>query len=61
MREVDTSKRTFIKTAAYVAPVVLTLSAMPSIASAGSCNQGGGNGPEGCDPAQSENANQDEP
>lgn len=34
-----TSRREFLKKAAYIAPAVLTLSAIPSFASAGSWNQ----------------------
>jgi len=48
MNELDTSKRKFLKTAAYVAPVVLTLNAMPSIASAGSGNCVGNPGNAKC-------------
>lgn len=48
MSEHNNSRRDFIKKAAYVAPVVLTLNALPTIASAGSvrlrCDNGGGNG-----------------
>lgn len=32
----DPSKRRFVKTAAYVAPAIVTMSAIPSFASAGS-------------------------
>ena len=55
MNELDTSKRKFLKTAAYVAPVVMTLTAVPSYATAGSCNQGVG-APvvnDGCQPGHS--------
>jgi hypothetical protein len=38
----DSSKRKFIKTMAYVPPAIVTLSAVPHYASAGSCNQGVG-------------------
>lgn len=34
----DSSRRKFVKTVAYVAPVVLTLNALPSFASTGSGN-----------------------
>jgi hypothetical protein len=46
MSEHDTSKRQFIKTAAYVAPLILTLNAAPSLAAVGSVADGGrlGNG-----------------
>jgi hypothetical protein len=48
----DVSKRKFIKTAAYVAPAILTLKATPSFASAGSGrgNNGVGNGEDGQPP-----------
>jgi hypothetical protein len=36
MNEHNSSKRKFIKTAAYVAPAILTLKAIPSFASSGS-------------------------
>lgn len=50
--EVDESKRSFIKQASYVTPAIVTLSAIPSFASAGSGfdrrktkgNEGLGNG-----------------
>lgn len=42
----NTDRRSFIKKATYVAPIVLTLPAMPSIAQNGS---GGGGNPT-CDP-----------
>ena len=48
MSELDTSKRKFLKTAAYVAPVVLTLNAMPSIARAGSVDCVGNPGNDKC-------------
>ena len=47
---VDTSKRKFVKRAVYIAPVILTMTAIPSFASAGSRwsrskgNEGVGNG-----------------
>lgn len=44
MSEHNESRRKFIKKAAYVAPVVLTLNATPAIATYGS-NQKGSNGP----------------
>jgi hypothetical protein len=36
MSKLDGSKRKFIKTAAYVAPAIITLKAIPSFASSGS-------------------------
>ncbi|HSD96018.1 MAG TPA: hypothetical protein VLB06_02640 [Sulfuricaulis sp.] len=44
--ESNESRRSFIKKAAYIAPVVLTLKALPSFASQGSVkgNNGVGNG-----------------
>ena len=49
MTELNSSKRKFLKTAAYVAPAILTLTAIPSFASSGSKrgdngNNGVGNG-----------------
>lgn len=46
MTELNSSKRKFLKTAAYAAPVILTLNAIPSFASSGSGhgNNGVGNG-----------------
>lgn len=46
MNELSSSKRKFLKTAAYVAPAILTLKAIPSFASSGSGrgNNGVGNG-----------------
>jgi hypothetical protein len=40
----DASKRDLLKKAAYAAPVIITLSAMPSFAAAGSHRGGGPNG-----------------
>ena len=57
------TRRDFLKKAAYTAPAVMTLSAMPSFAGAGSrrpCNNGNGNGAEGCSPGQGWGANNDE-
>ena len=34
--EIDTGRRSFLKKTAYVAPAIVTLSALPSFASAGS-------------------------
>lgn len=46
----DNSKRRFLKTTAYVVPVIMTLKAVPALATNGSnCNNGVGNGPD-CDP-----------
>jgi hypothetical protein len=42
-RAIDSSKRKFIKRSAYLAPLVLTMKAVPSFAAAGS----GYNGPNG--------------
>jgi len=45
---IDQTRRTFIKTATYVAPAILTLKAAPAFAQSGSpkdnCNNGVGNG-----------------
>jgi len=56
---IDSSRRKFIKKLAYVPPVVMTLTAVPSYATTGSlrasCNQGVG-GPvvnDGCQPGHS--------
>lgn len=51
------SRRKFLKTSTYVVPVVLTLSAMPSIASQGSahCNNGVGNGADCLPPGLQKN------
>lgn len=43
MKNHDASKRKFIKTAAYVAPAILTLKAVPAYASSGSVRRGRGN------------------
>jgi hypothetical protein len=40
MQDFDTSRRSFIKTVGYAAPVVVTLAAIPSFASAGSVRSG---------------------
>lgn len=52
----DKSKRKFIKTAAYVAPAILTLKAMPAYAGTGSGAAGErGSGPARCpDPGSHE-------
>lgn len=46
MKDLNKSKRNFIKTAAYVAPAIMTLKVMPTFASSGSGrgNNGVGNG-----------------
>ncbi len=47
-KDAGQTRRSFVKTAAYVAPAILTLKAMPAFAQNGSNgNNGGGNG---CDP-----------
>src|SRR4029453_3523996 len=52
LAEVDQSKRNFMIKAAYVAPLVLTVSVLPRFASAGSanakihCDNGVGDGPD---------------
>lgn len=48
MSELDTSKRKFLKTAAYVAPVVLTLNASASFAGVGSPDCVGNPGNDKC-------------
>ena len=51
----------YLKAAAYTAPVILTLQATASHARSGSkphvakCNNGVGNGPEGCNPGKAFN------
>jgi len=49
--DIDQTRRSFIKTATYVAPAILTLKAMPASATPGSphCNNGVGNGVD-CQP-----------
>jgi hypothetical protein len=42
--ESNESRRSFIKKAAYIAPVVLTMKALPSFASQGSVRRKGNNG-----------------
>ncbi len=44
MKQHDQSKRHFLKTLGYVAPVIVTLEAIPSFASAGSGRTRGNNG-----------------
>lgn len=48
MKEPNSSKRNFIKTAAYAAPAIMTLKVMPTFASTGSGrnNNGGGQDPQ---------------
>lgn len=59
----DQSRRDFVKKAAYTAPAVLTLAAVPSFAGNGSgrvkrkCNNGFGNGPDGCTPGSGRGRN----
>jgi hypothetical protein len=57
----DEARRTFVKTAgklAIYAPPAMMLLAKPTAYAASSCNNGGGNGAEGCSP--SPNGNNDE-
>ena len=50
MSDKTNSRRDFLKKTAYVAPVVLTLSATPALASQGSnCNNGFGDGGDECE------------
>jgi hypothetical protein len=51
------SRRGFIKKLAFVPPAIVTLSVIPSIASAGSpgCNNGPGNGPDCLPPGLEKN------
>lgn len=44
MKMHDKTRREFVKKVAYIAPAVVTLSAMPSFASAGSARGNGNNG-----------------
>ena len=44
MADINKSRRDFVQKVAYVAPMIATVSVLPSIASAGSCNNGVGNG-----------------
>ncbi len=49
--EIDSGKRKFIKKASYIAPVVLTMTAIPSFANTGSgWSNGNGNGNGGQSP-----------
>lgn len=55
MSKHNNSRRDFLKKTAYVAPVVLTLQATPALAGQGSalklkCNNGFGDGGDGCTP-----------
>ena len=65
MSKHNNSRRGFLKKTAYVVPVVLTMQAVPAFAKPGSyvkakCNNGFGNGPEGCSPDQGAHHEQDE-
>ena len=58
MSEINKSRREFVQKVAYVAPLVATVSVMPSIASAGSVrhgNNGVGNGPDCLPPGLKKN------
>ena len=57
MSEVDQSRRKFVQKVAYTAPLIVTISVMPSIASAGSvhCNNGVGNGSDCLPPGLQKN------
>jgi hypothetical protein len=48
----ESGRRTFIKRAAYIAPAVLTLSAVASFAKAGSVKEGAPPGPPGRPPGR---------
>ena len=51
MPEVDNSRRLFVQKVAYTAPLIMTLSVMPSFAKAGSAHCDNGVGTEAdCDP-----------
>lgn len=52
MTQLDTSKRKFIKAAAYVAPAILTLKVAPTFASGGSGRWNGNPGRSGDGPNQ---------
>ena len=54
---VNESKRSFLKKTAYVAPLALTLTAMPALARNGSynCNNGVGNGSDCLPPGLEKN------
>jgi hypothetical protein len=56
---VQASRRRFLKTVAYTAPVIVTLQATAAHARTGSykpkCNNGVGNGGEGCNPGKAFN------
>jgi hypothetical protein len=56
------TRRDFVRNTAYVAPVIMTLAAKPSFAGTGSakCNNGFGNGSEGCSPDNGAHHDQDE-
>ena len=60
MSEHNNSRRDFLKKTAYVAPVILTLSATPAFARPGShCDNGVGNGSD-CRPGKAYFNNDDE-
>ena len=46
MADDQVNRRDFMKRTAYTVPVILTLTAMPAFAMAGSGNNGVGNGPD---------------
>lgn len=54
MIEHDSSKRRFVKAAAYIAPVILTLKVTPTFASGGSGRRNGNPGGPGEDTEHSE-------
>jgi hypothetical protein len=54
------SRRQFLKKTGYVVPVILTLNAVPALASQGSnCNNGVGNGPDCLPPGLEQNGRGD--
>ncbi len=58
MPNIDKSRRKFVQKVAYAAPMIATISVMPSIASAGSvrhCNNGVGNGADCLPPGLEKN------
>ena len=63
MEQPNIERRRVLKAAAYTVPVVMTLQAAPTFAKNGSvklkCNNGHGNGGEGCDATDNPNANQE--
>ena len=54
-QEFDRARRGFLRKAAYIAPLVATISVMPSIAAAGSCNNGVGDGADCLPPGLQKN------